>query len=354
MMNTIISQSSNYWTIYSPMIIVLLSFLLMMTSNTHYTQFGRFWLFWIAWIVFEFIFGKTGAEKGNIFRMMLAPMSFSFFYIVSKRGIRSEKYVIWGFVIIFLLSLLWSIQYSLRSMEEMDFLQTNYVFWPLCCAPFIFLVNHKIKWVLIGLMIFGIVISMKRSAVIIAILTLLFYFWAKGRNLKRSMSTLALLIVGYFLLSIYYSDYLLVIEDRMEMMSSDEGSGRLPIYEMVWRHISNFDIGDVIIGRGFGSITQTGFSNAHNDFLQMLYEYGIIGLVFYIALIFRSCKQLWIINKIAVNNSVLIAEGSSFIILIVMGLVSNLVVSYTFFVFLCCFWGFIEGKYISHSQIRIA
>ena len=356
MMNTLANQISDYWTILSPLIIVLLTFIVLVTTKVKYTQFARFWFFWIIWIFFEVLAGKTGSEKGNLFRMMLAPTAFLFFYVVSLKCTNSLKKIIFGFIVLFLVTFYWSITKSLEGISNLNLVQTNYVFWPVCCAPVIFLITNKqFKRLLIGCMLIGIVISQKRSVVIIAILVFVFVFLTGRRSFKQSMSVIILLAIGYFFFNYYFTDNLLTIQSRMEMMSSDEGSGRLPIYEIVWKSITNLNYGDIIIGKGFGTITQIGFTNAHNDFLQILYEYGIIGVLLYFLLIYHILKQLQMTKKHLENGqSVVLAEGTSFIIFIVLGLVSNLVVSYTFFVFLCCFWGFIEGRYITVNQKEIA
>ncbi len=354
MMNSLAMLTSDYWTILSPLIIVLLTLVVLVTSKAHYTRFAQFWFFWILWVLFEVLIGKTGSEKGNVFRMLLAPMAFLFFFVLSQKSHISQKQLIGALVTLFLFTFYWSVTNSLAVTKEYDFLQTNYVYWPICCAPAIFMVhNKKFRWLLIGCVLVGIVISMKRSAVIIAFLVLVFAFLTRGRNFKQASYVMVLLFIGYFFFNSYFSDNLLAIQDRMSVIISDEGSGRLPIYQTVWTSITSFNAGEILVGRGFGTITQTGFSNAHNDFLQVLYEYGIIGVVFYILLIFRAVKQLQIINKnLDYERSVVIAEGTSLIVLVVLGLVSNIVVSYTFFVFICCFWGFIEGGYIYVSQSK--
>lgn len=354
MMSSIATLSSNYLTIIAPMLIVILSLTLMVLRKVRFTRFGRFWLLWVIWILIEIIIGKTGQEKGNIFRMLLAPMSFFLFYTVSRNGEYARKPIVWGFAILFLLSLYWSVRYSLIVINENDFLQTNYVFWPLCCAPFIFLINNKwVKIVLIWLMMLGVVISMKRSAVIIAILVIISSFILQRRSFKQSLSIIIVLVISYLLFNIYFSDYITMIQDRMGLMTEDQGSGRIPIFQVIWKDIMNFSLLDILFGRGFGTISETGHTNAHNDFLQVIYEYGLIGLVYYISLITRVLKQLKITNNAFKNDSsIIIAEGVGFIILIVMGLVSNLVVSYTFFVFLCCFWGYVEGQYLYQLKIK--
>ena len=122
------------------------------------------------------------------------------------------------------------------------------------------------------------------------------------------------------------------------------------IYEDVISHMKlNYDLSAWVIGSGYGSIVATNHTNAHNDALQMLYEFGIIGLMFYFWMLYLMLKKLFQLYKI--KHEYFTAYATSVIVVIVLGLVSNLVVFYSYFAFITFFWGAIDG-YIRPHKIR--
>ncbi|MBQ3946470.1 MAG: hypothetical protein II670_12820, partial [Alphaproteobacteria bacterium] len=109
-------------------------------------------------------------------------------------------------------------------------------------------------------------------------------------------------------------------------------------------------IGDWILGRGYGSIVLSRHTNAHNDALQMLFEYGIIGLFVYIAMFIYAIKRARVLRR---NNSeYYLGYAISIVIFIVLGMVSNLVVFNSYFAFICAFWGIVESKLVQNKLIR--
>ena len=73
------------------------------------------------------------------------------------------------------------------------------------------------------------------------------------------------------------------IVERFESVEDDEGSGRLVTWIKTYELIEDSDIGLLILGHGYNAVekdSQLGWS-AHNDFLEVTYDYGLIGLVLY-------------------------------------------------------------------------
>ena len=153
---------------------------------------------------------------------------------------------------------------------------------------------------------------------------------------------------AYYLVSHYFLDDLFSVIGRLEEISEDQGSGRLGFYDIISNRISNFGLIDWLLGRGYHSIWETGHTNAHNDALQVLYEYGLAGLVVYILITIQAIKRIFYLYK----NDSQYAYGyvASIIIYIVLGLVSNLYAYNTYFIFICAYWGLMEGEIISKKK----
>jgi len=335
-------MEGNYLTVYSLIGIVLISLFCSVVRPPKFNSFSQFWILLLLWVLFEYLIGRTGHEAGNIFRMSFCPFTFLALYQVVRNDPQFIKTIVFAFLIIYLDNSYLFFKYTLFSDFNVNNLQSNYIFWPFCIAPFIFLVDKKIlKWALLILLVVMSIISMKRSVVIALLFLVPFLFNIKKLPISRIVLALAVIVIVGGVMNNYLTDYIGLLDTRMRMTLEDEGSGRIPIFIIVWKGITSLDISDLVFGRGFGKISETGFSNAHNDFLQTIYEYGIVGLALYVILLVKIIKKS---RSVKIKNT-FFSTGYSFtvIICIVMGLVSNLTVSFSFFIYLCAFWGIVEG-----------
>ena len=113
------------------------------------------------------------------------------------------------------------------------------------------------------------------------------------RPVKNIFRLLALIIIGalFVLFSIeYLNDDLYYVGDRMSKMIDDEGSGRIYIYSEVSYELSKFQTQDWLLGRGLKAtklINSIDGDTAHNDWLELLYDYGIIAFVLWLLFIIR-------------------------------------------------------------------
>lgn len=109
--------------------------------------------------------------------------------------------------------------------------------------------------------------------------------WMKFNN-KLSIR-LIILIIALASLFVLFSNYNMFVKNVFDRFFSNENfmTGRSEIYSSLWEIIQNSNI---FWGEGTAS-TYTLFSaGAHNIYLQILYENGIIGLVIYLSF-FVSC-----------------------------------------------------------------
>lgn len=85
---------------------------------------------------------------------------------------------------------------------------------------------------------------------------------------------------------------------RIQAMDEDGGSGRLDIYSEVFYAINNSFFGDWLIGHGVYKVYATSDGlGAHNDFLEMFWNYGFVGFVVYVAIIIKLIKNCKVIKR---------------------------------------------------------
>ena len=145
--------------------------------------------------------------------------------------------------------------------------------------------------------------SGKRAGMIAMVIMIVAYYLIVSKekeNLKQQSKTLAKLIfvIGIIIAGgIYLDNHLkLRIVERLMNLSSDGGSGRDVRWELVWKMIKSSEPLQYIFGHGGSTIATNIGGHAHNDFLEIFYEQGLIGALlcsaFYIKLIVIDIRMI--------------------------------------------------------------
>lgn len=348
----------SYAAITKLAIIAMAIFTIVISRNRIQTNFTILWIFWVVWLfILFFMFGLRGKGIADIFHVTFCPMTFILFYNMSLYSDKISRISFVGFILLYLMSLyliLLNITTIIGVQIGEETAITNIIYWCLCPLP-ILLLGRK-RWVIpiaIGITFIIVILTGKRSATIAIAFIVLAYIIneMKGRfSAKKILGVILLIVALVFLINTYFKSTFIGVMERMADMKDDQGSGRIPLYNDVFDVMKDNTFIDWFLGRGYGSITLTGHTNAHNDALQMLFEYGIVGLVVYGLMIFYILKRLLVLRK---QNSVYyIGYASSVILTGMLGLVSNLIVFYSYFSFLCAFWGIIEAKMVQSKSIK--
>ncbi len=329
----------------------------LLSRNNMKSDFFRFWVVWIIWMIFIIVLLRLNSpSKSAIWSALFSPMVFSFCYSARQVTYKTNTIFTIGFLVVFGLA-------SYMNIKNLDMLMvdigeesgiSNLVFWCLCSVPFFFLVSRK--WMQMGLLMLAMIIVLvtsKRSATICIILIAALYIVHLTKTTKTSLRTYFLIalgiIISYLVISRYFYGSFLGIIERMSTMKETQGTGRIPIYHTVIDVLKTNDLIDWIFGRGIGSIRITGHTNAHNDALQILFEFGIVGLILYLAMLWKVFKRTLTLRRI--KSSYYFGYLASLVIVVVLGLVSNLVVFYSYFSFICAYWGLAEYD-ITHKQLQ--
>lgn len=191
------------------------------------------------------------------------------------------------------------------------------VYFPLTLIP---TTKGKIKYPLRFAIILLAVLSFKRSSIIAILLAYAGYllFSRNSKKTKRVFITITLLAViistTFLNRSIlpFYLDHLL---NRFSSMAKDDGSGRVYIYQTLAKSFQDANLGKILLGHGYQATIEKVNMLAHNDVLQLLYDFGLIIALLYVVII---SKFLLHGLKLWVNRSLLLP---SFLATIIMFLV---------------------------------
>lgn len=220
----------------------------------------------------------------------------TFYYLGLKNDINNSSWI--------LLTLFYAIAYifiskrqsSLLGIEDEVMVANSY--YLLCLLPII-LVFHKNKYSIIPFIVTLAVLlfSGKRAGTLAIGLMLPIYYFSFSKKTSKTIANLLSLILVFIVLNYIYSyfqtKYSLDMLSRLESMSEDGGSGRFDRWKTIINGIGNSNIFNLLFGHGYKSVAKLAGGQAHNDFLQMLYEYGFFAFILYISFYFKLLK-LWL------------------------------------------------------------
>ncbi|WP_268254230.1 O-antigen ligase family protein [Clostridium cadaveris] len=212
--------------------------------------------------------------------------------------------------------------------------------------PFIYSLDNLIlKSIGIICILFSVLISMKRTAFIATIISLLIYVFMEKRKKDSKYSSkirkipiiLAVLIM-FFIVYNYTLDLGFNVFSRVASIKSDGGSNRFIIFRLVNISILKNNIFETLWGNGYNAVAlMTGGLSAHNDFLEIFYDFGIVGFIFYIFMYFILIRYAVTFKR--KNYKYSAAFSSSIYILLCVSLSSHLIFIPTYIAFLGLFWG---------------
>lgn len=294
------------------------------------------------------------------------PLIYFLFYIIAfndNKGIYLKTLIKKIFPILFII---FFIQYLF--IREGNFIfytqsgvkiyeSSNQIFFNSLLLPFAFLLNDKrVKYIILIIGLIIVLYSFKRSAIIYTTLIVIMSIYYDFIHNKESNPirgiVLSCIIISVGLYSFRYIDKQTSgnISQRFETMEMDKGSGRLDVYKNVWKLYQGKSLELKILGSGNNSVADDNviFSygqikrlSAHNDFLEILYDFGIIGIVLYFIIIINILKRIFYLNKI--DDKLFQANLAVFIIFIVVSLFSHLVIYPSYFAYLAIIWAITEG-----------
>lgn len=250
------------------------------------------------------------------------------------------------FVIVFAWGVLLLIQ-SRIIMTHLDHDQTNTIYFSLLALPWVMLPDNR-RFRIFVMAIFSILVlfSMKRSAMLIMALVWgsYFYFYLKQKRNKLVglFLVIILLIAGYIVVSRVNEKMGGRIEERMTE-ETGEDTGRLAIWAIVITMIQDSSLSEYMFGHGHCAVKRDmPFElSAHNDILEVIYDYGLLILVLYLLLwyyIIMRCRGLY-----RIKSPLFIPYLVSVTIFVIMSMVSHLILYTSYFNYLVVFWGCVEG-----------
>lgn len=245
---------------------------------------GSYTLFYLYGHKFNF------AEYSPYFKFLLWTTSIIFFYEMMLRHGLNKRWIAF-YIVTFLASATKKIiELSVFENETLNAGDT-------AALPLLFLlpiilicINDKLKVFIIGIVVVLVLISLRRTAILGLVLSLPFIY----KYVRSSLRTSHIVVFGMVLATVvYYSWGFIgdaVIYRFQNLIIGDAGgnkesfgSGRSEFYMTVWNGWVNSGTQSLLFGNGLNSshdvlMNVHNIQHAHNDFLEIGYTFGLIGI----------------------------------------------------------------------------
>ncbi len=231
----------------------------------------------------------------------IALLSYYPFYYFSSNGYLSRKqllvflivlYVFYGFD--FFTSRASILEDSIQ--EEGTF---NAAYNFALILPLVFMINKKnLNFFLILVSLVLLLLGAKRGALLCfaaEILVFLVYLLKKdsfGR--EHRVQIIFLLIVAAIFIFLYLGNHDYLSQRIMQTSSEDDLSGQIRIrrYGVLWNQFFHSDLKDILFGYGFAQTAIVGDGLAHQDWIEILIDGGVLSGMIYFFMLFTCYKDI--------------------------------------------------------------
>lgn len=340
-------EGKDYILYISLVIVDLLSLYLIITSKKSKSSDPWIHRLCLGWeVIMLGVLLLNNGSIGHYPKVFAWPLFFETAYLIVKCDSRMIK----SFRKVYFLVILIGAYYFFKSLIAYNFsYQSNMVYFLILPVPII-LLNCNSKWTfrIMILTSFFALLSMKRSMILA-----IFLFWAiygfkyLFSNGKKSLAIaliVAFLGVSYGIVKVVDNITGGSLSVRtVDYEDADITNGRASIYTITWEMIASSTKAQLILGHGHNSVLKDSpmEKSAHNDFLEIIYDYGIIALILYLGLWIYVVKQFFFHYR---NDTIyFIPYALSICFFAVMALVSQLVVYVSYFLYLVMFWGIVQA-----------
>ena len=285
-----------------------------------------------------------GISSGYVLPL-LWPILFEMSYLFCRHGEQTVRIFRLFFVVVAIIGV---VLFAIARMERDISGQTNTIFFALLTMPWLLLFQEK-KMQLIYMLFFTvlIILSLKRSSLLVLVLYWAFYGITLLKSNRNKLLALSMVVAIVFMgmYAYAFADEAMggALNERVNREETDEGRNRLGIYEVTMAMIQSSPFHKLMMGHGHFAVREESPLNisAHNDFLEVIYDYGLVAFVLYLCLWYYVLKRCVLLYKL--DSMLFFPYSVTVSIFLVMSMVSHLILYNSYFLYMVMFWGAIEG-----------
>lgn len=348
------SLSEAFWKY---IIIILEAYCIIESTKNQLPEFERSILVFVGMVfLYAIVWGiQHGFQTTFISKVLLALPSFLAFRFLGQKGVINEKWLMIATISLFAAAIIqfyfWRNVYLDDLGTENKTIGVNIFVYIL---PLLILIRKRIfTSVLFIISLYFILIGAKRGLIICSILPLILYIkdFSKGKkNVFKWIGAVFFIILAGFVISNLLENDSYLMTRYYDTLEGDS-SGRDIIYSTYLNQWSNSDnILNILFGYGSVATEHTFLrSKAHSDWIEVLFDYGILGIILYV-FYFINLIKLYVKNKKSDYSSIYLC------ILWICGLKS--IFSFVFFdselLALAISYGYVVGKQYNPMTRNIA
>lgn len=254
-----------------------------------------------SWVASDF--ATTDFLKNSLLSFL--PI-YSFTYLTQKKLISEDWFRIFFLLLLFFCAArFFYIQNQAMDLSNVgaDGVTNNAGYVWLTLMPFLPFYNKApLKQYLFLLVIcVFILLGMKRGAILIATFTLAYFFWHKIKYAKKTeriiliiLTLLVILALSIYVRTLFTSNSYFV--SRVQSTLNGDSSGRGDIYLNCWHAFQNSPLINKLIGNGACGTLKIAGVYAHQDWLEALVDFGILGVIC-LTIYFISLFRAFIISR---------------------------------------------------------
>ncbi len=252
----------------------------------------RFICVWFLLVLANSIINAS--DLGRVFKDFnygtLWVSHFVVYYALARNGRLNAPFMVPVFILLLLLAICMTgmafnaLMISKGGLRAASF---NAVYFVICLLPWVFLIDRKwLKLAIIFIAVIAVLFSQKRTAILALVLQMGVYLLAYFNSKKGVISkiivigTLSCCLIYLFQ---YVNDSYLDggITSRFEGTENDDMGGRAIIWPILLSKYEDSSTFYKLFGHGCESFLSDGgiHLTAHNDYLETLYDYGLINLI---------------------------------------------------------------------------
>lgn len=210
-------------------------------------------------------------------------------YYLARKGEISRQLFIAFFVSIFIASIFnyfyQEVILKIEFAERGDKITSNYAYVFVYLMPYMSLFRNRLATVVFWSVAIALsLMSAKRGTIFGVTVLLLFYIWNTLMTSKRKVSigmliTVLLVIASYFVYDFYDSN--LYLQERLRSTLEGNTSSRDYLVNSLWSAFNASSLSELLFGHGFVSTLAVAGNYAHNDWLEILFDCGLVGILAY-------------------------------------------------------------------------
>ena len=269
-------------------------------------QQSNFIKYWTLLLVINILYYLFSGDYSDVYfdkfkDVLLNMLPFYAFYYFAVNGILTRKHLL--FVFVFLMPITISkFQDSYLDLRNTKGNEVNMVsnasYLFLGLIPFALLFRKKV--VVFGFLslIFIIMLqSLKRASIIGSVISFIIFFYYQFKTSDGKRKEWYYFITSLMIISIAYFGYEYLLQHgnamiRLQMMFDGDSSGREQLFYTTINHwLESNSYITYIFGSGFGATIRSIGGSAHNDWVEVLVSYGLIGCLAFFLIFYYGLKE---------------------------------------------------------------